>query len=112
MNVSVTFEAGGVVVEAAAPGEVVSPAGVLVVVVGAGEQAARLKARTSAAPAYHCFFIGFSFVVVNRKKVVANVVFGNENSEPMLGVTVLESAGLMVDPVHRELRKLEAIPLK
>jgi len=55
---------------------------------------------------------GFAFVIVNGKKVVANVVFGNENSEPLLGVTVLESAGLIVDPINRVLRKLEAIPLK
>ena len=56
--------------------------------------------------------VGFAFVRINGKKVVANVVFGAEGSEPLLGVTVLESAGLIVDPVNRILRKLEAIPLK
>ena len=55
---------------------------------------------------------GFAFISINGKKVAANVVFGDVNSEPLLGVTVLESAGLMVDPVHQVLRKLEAIPLK
>ena len=54
---------------------------------------------------------GFAFVNINGKKVAANVVFGDENNKPLLGVTVLESAGLMVDPVHQVLRKLEAIPL-
>ena len=55
---------------------------------------------------------GFAFISVNGKKVAANVIFGDVNSEPLLGVTVLESAGLIVDPVNRVLRKLEAIPLK
>ncbi|MEP6742876.1 MAG: clan AA aspartic protease [bacterium] len=40
------------------------------------------------------------------------VIFGPDNSEPILGVTALESAGIIVDPVNRTLRKLPAIPLK
>jgi len=55
---------------------------------------------------------GFAFVFVNGEKVVANVVFGNEGSEPLLGVTVLESAGFVVDPVSQMLKKIAAIPLK
>ena len=38
--------------------------------------------------------VGYAFVCVNGEKVVSNVVFGEEKSEPLLGVTVLESAGL------------------
>ena len=45
--------------------------------------------------------VGYAFVCVNGEKVVANVVFGEEKSEPLLGVTVLESAGFVVDPVQR-----------
>jgi len=56
--------------------------------------------------------VGYAFVCVNGEKVVANVVFGEENSEPLLGVTVLESAGFIVDPVRQILKKIEAIPLK
>ena len=55
---------------------------------------------------------GYAFVCVNGEKVVANVVFGDEDCEPLLGVTVLESAGFIVDPVRLILKKIEAIPLK
>ena len=55
---------------------------------------------------------GYAFVSVNGKKVVANVVFGEEGCEPLLGVTVLESAGFVVDPVHQILKRVESIPLK
>jgi len=56
--------------------------------------------------------VGYAFVRVNGEKVVANVVFGEDGCEPLLGVTVLESAGFVVDPVRQILKKVEAIPLK
>ena len=56
--------------------------------------------------------VGFAFLCVNGEKVAANVVFGEEKSEPLLGVTALESAGFVVDPVRQILRKIAAIPLK
>ena len=56
--------------------------------------------------------VGYALICVNGEKVAANVVFGVENSEPLLGVTVLESAGLIVDPVKQILKKTAAIPLK
>jgi len=56
--------------------------------------------------------IGYAFVRVNGEKVAANVVFGVEGCEPLLGVTVLESAGFIVDPVRQILKKVAAIPLK
>jgi len=40
------------------------------------------------------------------------VVFGDAGSEPNLGVTALESVGIMVDPVHKTLKRLPAIPMK
>lgn len=40
------------------------------------------------------------------------VIFGPDKSEPILGVTALESVGIVVDPASRTLRKLPAIPLK
>ncbi len=40
------------------------------------------------------------------------VIFGEPESEPLLGVTALESVGIMVDPVHKTLKRLPAIPLK
>ena len=55
---------------------------------------------------------GYAFLCVNGEKVAANVIFGEEKSEPLLGVTVLESAGFIVDPIRQILRKTAAIPLK
>jgi clan AA aspartic protease len=40
------------------------------------------------------------------------VIFGPDDAEPLLGVTALESVGITVDPVHRTLRRLPAVPLK
>jgi clan AA aspartic protease len=40
------------------------------------------------------------------------VIFGPENSEPILGVTALESVGILVDPTKQTLKRMPAIPLK
>ncbi len=40
------------------------------------------------------------------------VIFGDPGAEPILGVTALESVGIIVDPVSRTLTRLPAIPLK
>jgi len=40
------------------------------------------------------------------------VIFGEPGSEPLLGVTALESVGIMVDPANKTLKRLPAIPLK
>lgn len=40
------------------------------------------------------------------------VIFGDPGCEPLLGVTALESVGIMVDPANKTLRRLPAIPLK
>ena len=40
------------------------------------------------------------------------IIFGEPGAEPMLGVTALESVGIMVDPVHKTLKRLPAVPLK
>jgi len=40
------------------------------------------------------------------------VIFGPEGSEPLLGVTALESVGIAVDPANRTLHRLPAVPLK
>ncbi|HVV50204.1 MAG TPA: retroviral-like aspartic protease family protein [Polyangia bacterium] len=40
------------------------------------------------------------------------VIFGPEGAEPLLGVTALESVGILVDPAHKTLKRLPAIPLK
>ena len=40
------------------------------------------------------------------------VIFGPENTEPLLGAITLQAAGFIVDPRHEKLRKLSLRPLK
>jgi clan AA aspartic protease len=40
------------------------------------------------------------------------VIFGPDNAEPLLGVTALESVGILVDPTTRTLNRMPALPLK
>jgi clan AA aspartic protease len=40
------------------------------------------------------------------------IIFGDPDTEPLLGVTALESVGIMVDPANKTLKRLPAIPLK
>ncbi|TAK54781.1 MAG: clan AA aspartic protease [Bacteroidetes bacterium] len=40
------------------------------------------------------------------------IIFGPEGTEPLLGVTALESVGIIVDSTNRTLKRLPAIPLK
>ena len=42
----------------------------------------------------------------------ARIIFGPEGTEPILGVTALESAGLEVDPGTQRLKRLPSIRLK
>jgi clan AA aspartic protease len=42
----------------------------------------------------------------------ATVLFGNDDAEPILGVTALESVGIEVDPQNQRLKRLPAVRLK
>ena len=44
--------------------------------------------------------------------VPTRIVFGPDDSEPILGVIALEMAGFIVDPKNETLRKLSARPMK
>jgi len=44
--------------------------------------------------------------------VGSTIVFGPEDSEPLLGVTALESLGIEVDPTNQQLRRLPSVRLK
>lgn len=44
--------------------------------------------------------------------VGGTIIFGDENAEPLLGVTALESVGIEVDPVNQRLKRLPAVRLK
>ncbi|MBN1508149.1 MAG: hypothetical protein JW955_14960 [Sedimentisphaerales bacterium] len=40
------------------------------------------------------------------------VIFGDPDCEPLLAVTAPESAGIVIDPANKTLKRLPAIPLK
>ena len=40
------------------------------------------------------------------------VIFGEPGTEPILGVTALESVGIEIDPANKTLKRMPAIPLK
>ena len=44
--------------------------------------------------------------------VWATIVMANEDTDPLLGVTALESAGIAVEPLNETLRKLPSIGLR
>ena len=44
--------------------------------------------------------------------VGGTVVFGEENAEPLLGLTALESVGIEVDPLNQRLKRLPAVRLR
>ncbi len=44
--------------------------------------------------------------------VGGTVIYGNNDAEPLLGVTALESVGIEVDPVNQRLKRLPAVRLK
>jgi predicted aspartyl protease len=55
---------------------------------------------------------GFARIEFQGDVTVGRVVFGPNGTEPILGVTALESAGFTIDPVNGELKRMPAIPLK
>ena len=44
--------------------------------------------------------------------VGATIVMGNDESEPVLGVTALESVGIEVDPRNQKLRRIGFVRLR
>jgi len=49
---------------------------------------------------------------MGEQHVPIRIIFGPDGSAPILGVVALETAGYIVDPKNRAIRKLEARPLK
>ena len=60
----------------------------------------------------HDYEIGLVQIELMGETTAGRVVFGAEDIEPILGVTALESIGVVVDPVKKELRRLPALPLR
>ena len=56
--------------------------------------------------------IGVATVEFMGEVVGATVIFGQDNAEPILGVTALESVGIEVDPQSQRLKRLPAVRLK
>ena len=44
--------------------------------------------------------------------VGGTIIFGEQDAEPILGVTALESVGIEVDPLNQRLKRLPAVRLK
>ena len=44
--------------------------------------------------------------------VGATIVIGDEDAEPLLGLTTLESVGIEVDPRNQQLKRLPSVRLK
>ncbi|MEM7697574.1 MAG: hypothetical protein AAF236_04130 [Verrucomicrobiota bacterium] len=58
------------------------------------------------------FDYGFARVRFLGFETVAQVVFGPDNCEPLIGVVALENVGIGVDPVTKTLEQMAARPLK
>lgn len=56
--------------------------------------------------------IGVARIEFMGEVVGATVIFGNDDAEPLLGVTALESVGIEVDPQNQRLKRLPAVRLK
>ena len=56
--------------------------------------------------------VGVAQVEFMGDVVGATVIFGQDDAEPLLGVTALESVGIEVDPQNQRLKRLPAVRLK
>ena len=55
---------------------------------------------------------GLAEIAFMGEVTAGRVIFGPDDTEPILGVTALESVGITIDPRTRTLRHLPAVPLK
>ncbi len=55
---------------------------------------------------------GYAIISFLGSETVVQVIFGPENTEPILGVVALENVGIDVDPVTNTLKKMVAKSLK
>jgi clan AA aspartic protease len=56
--------------------------------------------------------VGVAQIEFMGEGVGATVIFGPDDTEPLLGVTALESVGIEVDPRNQRLKRLPAVRLK
>ena len=58
------------------------------------------------------FQFGAAEISFLGEMAVTEILFGPDNTGPILGCLALESAGYLVDPKNQRIKKLEALPLK
>ena len=58
------------------------------------------------------FDVAVARIELLGEMVGGTVLFGEPDAQPLLGVTALESLGIEVDPLNRQLKKLPAVNLK
>lgn len=58
------------------------------------------------------YFYGLARIEFMGEITAGRIIFDEPDSEPILGVTALESVGITIDPVDKTLKRLPAIPLK
>ena len=58
------------------------------------------------------FPFGLAQIEFMGETTAGRVIFGEPDCEPLLGVTALESVGIVIDPASKTLKRLPAIPLK
>ena len=58
------------------------------------------------------FAFGLVRIEFMGETTAGRVIFAAPGTEPLLGVTALESVGILVDPANKTLQRLPAIPLK
>lgn len=55
---------------------------------------------------------GLARIEFMGETTAGRIIFGDPGIQPLLGVTALESVGILVDPANKTLKRLPAIPLK
>ena len=60
----------------------------------------------------HEYEFGLARIEFMGEVTAGRVLFGPDDVEPLLGITALESIGIIIDPVTQTLKRLPAIPLK
>ncbi len=58
------------------------------------------------------YAFGLAQIEFMGETTAGRIIFGEPGAERLLGVTALESVGIMVDPTNKTLKRLPAIPLK
>lgn len=58
------------------------------------------------------YSFGIAKIEFMGEVTAGRIIFGEKGIEPILGVTALESVGILVDPANQTLKRLPAIPLK